>query len=398
MANSVLYGVLNQKDLAANLTPQNVVIEIDQRLVIGAVEETVEQHNLEINELRGLFADPTTDYTLFYKGYIGNDLQENDENADPIVVKGVSHYSVGFPVRIGQTAWGATYTTLNQMTLQDFSDRTDQMLLGDVNWNRKWTLGTLLFDGNNGTPGVTNGLAAGTAPYVFTDPKYGALSVYGLANGDTTTYNKFGTQLPATDNHYGAQNGAISDTAGQNPFPTIEAALLEHPENTGPLLALIDPALATSVKTLAGFTAATTILDARTRILAKPGANTATFEGADLPQLPSNAQIIGSYDRTYIATWRTIPTNIILTLNLGGPKPLLFRQYPQAALQGFGPVGFFGPNRRGIGDEFPYFKERWYRAGGFGGWNRVGAYVHLVGSSTTYQMPSLYFPLFGRTS
>jgi hypothetical protein len=398
MANSVLYGVMNSKDLAANLTPQNVIITIDRDLVIGAVQETVDQHNQEINELRALFADPTTDYSLFYQGYVGNDLQEGDENARPLPVKGISRYSVGFPIRIGTTGWGANYTTLNQMTLADFSDRTDQMLLGDVNWNRKWTLGTLLFDGNNGTPGVSNGLAAGTAPYVFTDTKYGAISVYGLANGDTTTYNKFGSQLAATDNHYTAQNGAISDTSGQNPFPTIEAALLEHPENQGPLLSLIDPALATSVKALAGFTAATNIIDARTRILATPGSTTPTFAGADLPQLPASAQIIGSYDRTYIATWRTVPTNIIITLNLGGPKPLLFRQFPQAALQGFGPVGFFNPNRRQVGDNFPYFNETWYRAGGFGGYNRVGAHVHQVGSSTTYAMPSSYYPLFGRTS
>jgi hypothetical protein len=282
--------------------------------------------------------------------------------------------------------------------LEDFSERTEQMLLGDVNWNRKWTLGTLLFDGNNGTPGVSNGLAAGTAPYVFTDPKFGALSVYGLANGDATLYNKVNGQLPATDNHYTAQSGAISDSTGQNPFPAIETALLEHPQNMGPLLSLIDPLLATSVKLLAGFTPATTILDARTRILAKPGANTATFAGADLPELPSTAQIIGSYDRTYIATWRTIPANIIMTLNLAGPKALLYRQYPQVALQGFGPVGFFNPQRRQVGDEFPYFKERWYRAGGFGAWNRVGAHVHQVGSSTTYAMPSAFYPLFGRTS
>lgn len=399
MANSILYGVMNQKDLASDLTPQNVAITIDQNLIIGAVEETVTQHNEEINELRTLFADTTTDYTLFYKGYIGNDLQEGDENADPLVVKGIAHYSVGFPIRIGQTAWGANYTTINQMTLQEFSDRTEQMLLGDVNWNRKWTLGTLLFDGNNGTAGVTNGLAAGTSPYVWTDPKYGNLSVYGLANGDTTVYNKFGSQLPATDNHYTAQNGAISDSAGQNPFPTIETALLEHPENQGPLLSLIDPALATTVKALAGFTPATIIEDARTRILARPGSTTPTFNGAQLPELPATAQLIGVYDRTYIATWRSIPTNIILTLNLGGPKPLLYREFPQTALKGFGPVGFFSGNPRGrIGDTFPYWKERWYRAGGMGGYNRVGAQVHLVGSSTTYQMPLLYYPLFGRTS
>lgn len=397
MANSVLYGVMNQKDLALNLTPQNIVITIDRDLIIGAVEETVDQHNLEINELRGLFADTTTDYTLFYKGYIGNDLQEGDENARPLPVKGISHYSVGFPIRIGTTGWGANYTTLQQMTLQDFSDRTDQMLLGDVNWNRRWTLGTLLFDGNNGTAGVTNGLAAGTSPYVFTDPKFGNISVYGLANGDATLYNKFGAQIPATDNHYVAQNGAIADTAGQNPWrDSIETALLEHPENQGPFLSLIDPALAATTKALAGFTPATIIEDARTKILATPGANTARFAGAgNLPGLPSTAQLIGVYDRTYIATWRSIPTGIILTLDMSGPKPLLFRQFPQAGLQGFGPTGLA---QRQFADRFPYMNEIWYRAGGFGGYNRIGAHVFQVASSTTYAMPSLYYTLFGRTS
>ena len=240
MANSVLYGLMQQKDLAANLTPQNIVINLDRELMISVTLETIQQHNAEINSLRSLFSNDTTDYTLFYRGQLNNDLQEGDENAKPLPVKGVAHYSVGFPIRIATTGWGANYTTLEQMTVQDFSDRTDQMLIGDVNWHRKWTLGTLLFSGTLGSD----------SPYVFTDPKFGSINVYGLANGDTVKYDRVSGLAPTTDNHYTAQNGAISDTTGQNPFPTIETALLEHPQNGTTLVSYISPTLTASVKGL----------------------------------------------------------------------------------------------------------------------------------------------------
>lgn len=376
MANSVLYGLMQQKDLAANLTPQNIIINLDRELLIAVTLETIQQHNAEINALRALFSNDTTDYTLFYRGQLNNDLQEGDENSRPQAVKGVAHYSVGFPIRIATTGWGANYTTLEQMTVQDFSDRTDQMLIGDVNWHRKWTLGTLLFCGTQGTD----------SPYVFVDPKYGNVNVFGLANGDSVTYDRLSGLAPTTDNHYTAQNGAISDTAGQNPFPTIETALIEHPQNGTTLVSFISPTLTASIKALAGF------VPWSRNILFTPGANTATF-GDDAPiPLPPNARLIGVYDRTYIVEWRTVPNNLIITLATDGPKPLLYRQYMQATLQGFGPVGF---SRGVFADKFPYFNEVWYRAGGWGAYDRVSAQVHQVASSTTYAMPASYAALFG---
>jgi hypothetical protein len=382
MANSILYGLMNQKDLAANLTAQNLIVKIDPELVVATTIETVDQHNREINALRAIFAGDTTDYTLGYKSVLNNDLQEGDENQNPEPVKGAGVSTVGFPIRIATTKWGANYTTLEQMTVQDYSDRTDQMLIGDVNWNRKWTFGTLLFDG-------LSGAGPGTSPYVFADPKYGNINIYGLANGDAQTYNKFSSQSGATDTHYTAQNGAISDTTGQNPFPTIQAALLEHPENTGPLVSFIDPALATSVKALAGFTPVPTLA------LATPGVTTPTFNGTIPVALPPSAQLIGVYGDIYIVTWRSVPVNHIITRAYGSPAPLLYRQYKEASLQGFGPVGYANRN---FGTKFPYFEQVWYRAGGLGGYNRVGAHVHQIGSSTTYSMPSPYYALFGRTS
>lgn len=386
MANSILYGLLNQKDLAGDLTAQNLAIEIDRDLIVIQVGETVGQHNAEVNALRGLFAENTTDYTLRYEGYLSNNLQEGDENTDPDPVKGAAYYSVGFPLRDAYTAWGANWITWNQLTLREFSDRTEQMLTGDINWHRKWMFGTLLFDGLSGT-------GPGTSPFTFVDPKYGSISVYGLANGDTATYEKYTSAAPATDTHYTAQNGAISDTSGQNPFPTIETALLEHPSNSGPLVAFIDPALATSIRALASFVPSPTFVG-----LANPSpGSTAKMFGGRFPSipLPPSAQVIGEVGNIFIVTWRSVPTNHIITI-AQSPSPVLkFRQYPQVALQGFGPIDL----RTGdFGNKFPYFSQRWHRGGGFGGYNRVGAHVHQVTASTTYAMSNLYYGLFGRTS
>lgn len=386
MATSILYGLLNQKDLAGDLTPQNLAIEIDRDLMVVQVGETVGQHNAEVSALRGLFASDTTDYTLSYQGALSNDLQEGDEYTDPDPVKGAAYYSVGFPLRDAYTAWGANWLTLEQMTLKEFSDRTDQMLTGDINWHRKWIFGTMLFDGTNGSG------APGTQPFVFNDPKYGNLNVYGLANGDSATYEKYGSSSPATDNHYTAQNGAISDTAGQNPFPNIETALLEHPSNTGPVLSLINPALTTSVSGLANFVKAPAFAP-----LANPGPGStgATFAG-NLPfALPPAARVIGEIGNVIVAEWRSVPTGIIMSRVQSVAPPLLFRQRPQVRLQGFGPIGFANGE---FGNPFPYYNQKWYRGGGFGAYNRVAAHVHQVGSSTTYAMPSAYYPLFGRSS
>jgi hypothetical protein len=386
MANSVLYGLMQQKDLAANTTPQNVVIDIDPDLLISVTLETIAQHNAEIDELRLLFADDTTDFQLFFEGQLTNDLQEGDEDSRPLPVKGEAHYSVGFPLRIAQTGWGANYTTAQQMTVKQFSDKTDQMLIGDVSWHRKWTIGTLLFPG-------TSGVNAGVdSPYVFTDPVHGAVNVFGLANGDTVKYDRTGGLAPSIDNHYLAQNGPISDTTGQNPFPTIEDALIEHPTNGSTIVAYVSPMLTKTIKALAGFVA-----DPNTYIYT-PGDNTATFNGNVNVPVPPSARVLGVYDRTIIIEWRSVPANMIISRAVEGKKPLLYRQYPQAALQGFGPIGYA---RAEFADKFPYFNEVWYRAGGYGAWDRISTHVFLinaaagVGGLVPYVMPAPWAALFG---
>lgn len=384
MANNVLYGVMSRKDKAAELTAQSLVAEIDRDLLIATTLETVAQHNEEMNALRRLFAGDTLDYQKNFRGTLTNELQESDEYGRAEPVKGHAFYTTGFPLRIARTAWGATHVSREQMTLEDFSEKTDQMLIGDLNWNRKWILGTLLFDGLSGT-------GPGTSPYVFADDEYGNINVHGLANGDAVTYDKISTAAPATDNHYTAQNGAISDTAGQNPFPTIETALLEHPSNTGRVVSFIAPGLETTVKALADFVPSDTFS------IATPGDQTPRLiaTGPNLP-LPPSAYVIGSVGRVWVVVWRSVPANLIISRTEGQAAPaLLFRQFPQVTLQGFGPVDY----RRGnFGNRFPYFDEQWFRAGGYGGWNRTAAQVHQIGSSTTFSMPAAYYPLFGRTS
>jgi hypothetical protein len=345
LANSILYGLMNSQDLAGELTPQNLAITVDRDLLVAAVGETVGEHNAEVNALRTLFADDTTSYTLRYKGALLNDLQEGDENTDPDPVKGLAYYSIGLPLRDAYTAWGANWLTMERMTLQDFSDRTDQMLTGDIRWHRKWIFGTLLFDGLSGT-------GPGTGPYVFADPDFGNLNVYGLANGDAATYEKFGNAAPATDTHYTAQNGAISDTAGQNPFPTIETALLEHPSNGGPIVSFIDPALATTVKALASFVPAPLIYGLATP---GPGSTARQFAGQLPFPLPPAAQVIGEIGNIIIATWRSVPTNLIISRagQSAGP-PCCSASGRKSRLQGFGRLASAPASSRTV---FPTFSN-----------------------------------------
>jgi hypothetical protein len=308
-------------------------------------------------------------------------LQEGDENTDPDPVKGLAYYSVGFPLRDAYTAWGANWLTMERMTLPSFSDRTDQMLTGDIRWHRKWIFGTL-------TVRRPVRHRPRHRPLRFADPDYGNLSVYGLANGDAATYEKFGNAAPATDTHYTAQNGAISDTAGQNPFPTIETALLEHPSNGGPIVCFIDPALATTVKALASFVPAPLIYGLATP---GPGSTARQFAGTLPFPLPPAAQVIGEIGNIIIATWRSVPTNLIISRagQSAGP-PLLFRQRPETGCRGSADWIQSGRVRGQVPlREFPLVPRRRVRQLQ----PDLGARPPSRVSSTTYAMPSAYYPL-----
>jgi hypothetical protein len=372
---------LSQKDIAANYTAQSLATTVPADVLIDSTVTAIREYNAGWDAVRSIFAETTTDYQARYRGALTNMLQEGDEFQQPDPVKGASRYTVGFPIHQAMTKWGATYVAKHKMTLADFAAQTELMLNGDVNWNRYRMLGALLFSGTDGSGG------AGTLPYTFSDPLYGDISVFGLANGDATTYAGSTADVGATDTHYSAQSAAISDSA--DPFDEIYEDLAEHSDNGTVFVSFIPPALATATRGLTAFTKLAAEIPGL-----DVGDNTTTFNGTFPGTLPPNAKLIGVHNEgLYIATWPSIPANHIVSVAMNGPRPLKYRQDPEASLQGFGPVDLAFGN---FGNRFPYFEENWLRRGGYGANSRIAAHVHQVATGgTTYVMNATFSRLYG---
>jgi hypothetical protein len=357
------YGIFQEKDLALNALASTV----DRDALLEAQQETVASHNEQINRLIRFFADPVDSPLLAVNAGTANRLQPLDENGRPQPVKGVTQYIVGFPLYKAGTAEGWNFWTNEQMTVLEFSQSLDTMLKGDVTWMRDMMLAPLFYSG---------------AGYTYVNAKPAAsYTVFGLANGDTQLYE--GSSGMATDSHYSFQAAAISDAA--NPFPAIEADLLEHPSNAGRLVAFVATGLVDSISLLTSFAPAI-----RDTIEVVPGSATARADPSVAPELglplPRTMKYIGVVGNTFIVSWQSMPANYIVTVAVDADqKPLGWRQYDQPALRGFVRVG--EPMSR-----FPYQQNNYVRASGFAGLNRTAAFVLKIAAS--YAAPTIYpFPL-----
>jgi hypothetical protein len=230
MANSILYGFWNLKDVLSNR-----VIEIEEGPLNQAVALSIEQYNREINQMLGLFAMPVEFYQRRFRVASNGRLQAADQNSRPLPTKGTT-YDTAFPLQMGQAAWGTNFVTAAKRTVRDINNDVSNMLIQDRNW-----LGDH----------VVAGLVYNASGWTFTDDEHGSLTIKGLANADTVTYSVAGG-APATDNHYLAQAAAIADAS--NPFPTIYSELIEHTENGGTdaeIYTFIAPSLTATATVLA---------------------------------------------------------------------------------------------------------------------------------------------------
>jgi hypothetical protein len=359
MATSVLYGVLQEKDLDPN-TP---AVQIDRDLLIHATQMTLAEHNAEINAYGRLWHGETTERQLKFEASTSNELQPGDEYTDPKPVKGAGSFDTYFPISHWYTAWAVTEVTAEQMTLQDVSNRMSQMLQGDATTYRKAVLSALF-----------------TRTAYTAEDANGTLTISGLANGDSVTYLSNSSDAPTTADMFSAEADAIADNA--DPYLTMSAKLKARPRNVGPYVAFIPSANK----------AATIALDAfrqqPSSLVNDPNAVTINLPAGVV--LPPSSTILGVHETAdmVIVEYPRLPDNYLLAGALGGPPPLLRRQYPQASLQGFRPSA-------NEADHFPFRKQRWARRFGFGGWNRTGWAVHRVGSDT-YAPPTGYDKPLGK--
>lgn len=360
MASTNEHGLFQLLDLGL-LNPNQTANTVDSGLLISAIEYDRARHNSDIDALMRTFAMTTSDYQMEYATSGSSRSQPLDENGRAIPIKPPVPYTVGFPIQGSGSAWGANYLTRAMMTTKDLARTLAVMYRGDYQWVLDHVLGHLMDN-----VGYTHRDITGK----------GNLAVKGLANGDAVTYYNTTTNALATDSHYLGQAAAIADAT--NPFPTIYAELMEHPDNGGDVIAFINTAQKATAIALAEFRSA--LLDPD--ITPGPGSTTSRLTGTLNSVLPQGAKVLGKTDSgVWIVEWSVVPAGYIIAITTAGPRPLARRVFPEPSLQGFKPMG----DR----NDFPYFEEQWARWEGYGAYNRVGAVVMEV-SDATYDIPTGY--------
>lgn len=355
MANALLYGFLQLKDLATRR-----VTEIGVQVVNDAINRTVEEHNRQIESILALFAERTTEFKEKFTASVAARLQPLDQNGRARPIKSFASYDVAYPLQEGGAAWGANYRTREKLSIQEANDITATLISADVRWLRDHILAALF----------------ASSSWTFNDDEHGALTVKGLANGDTDVFQIFaGADAGAIDSHYFAQTAAVADAT--NPFPTIYNELTEHPENAGDVIAFIPSNIKTATQGLATF------YPTRDANLS-PGTGVSLQSSLNVA-LPSGPTSLLGYEDSgvWIAEWKTLPNNTIVAVTTEGDRPLKMREEDVPSLQGYKKVG-----QR---DDHPFYESQYLRIAGFGGNNRVGAVVYQVSNGdTTYDVPTNY--------
>lgn len=350
MANQILYGFFNMKDLFTRR-----VTEVGVSVVNAAIDASVAEHNRQMDAFLNLFAQPTTDFKKRYLTSAIARLQPLDADGRSRPIKPSGFYDVSWPIQMAGGAWGANYVTRAKMTVSEANEATNVLVSADYRWIRDHILAALYAN----------------VSWSFSDDLHGALTIKGPANADTDTYLiQAGADAAATDNHFLAQAAAIADAT--NPYPTIYDELVEHPENTGEVISFIPTNLRATTEALATFKESP---DPNIR----SGANTDLLIGALGVSIPG--KLVGYADKNWIAEWKALPDNYIVSIMSGGERPLGMRQDPEGELQGF--------QRVAERNDHPFYESQYLRRAGFGAWNRVGVVVTRIGNAS-YAIPTGY--------
>jgi len=350
---AVLYGLLNQKDLATNR-----VTTVGIRQVFDAIDQSVAEHNRQLDALVALFVRRTTEFQIRYETANAIRLQPLDNSGRARPTKFTGNYTVGLPLQSAGAAWGRDYVTGVKMTVADVARITAAMLDADSRWMRDHLLNAFFVDGS----------------YTFSDDEHGDLTVYGPASGDSTVYQILsGADSAATDDHVKG-----TGSFGAATFTDIHDELMEHPENGGgQVLTFISTADKSTVEGLTGF---------------YPVADPNLRSGADVTELARElgvatpGELIGYLEKNWIFEWRGMPSNYTVSTVLGAEPALAMREDPEAELNGF--------KRVATRDDHPWTEEQWLRRAGFGAWNRVGSIVYKT-NNATYSAPTGYGGLMG---
>lgn len=348
---AVLYGALSEKDLG---TERVTTVGVD--VVMDAIEQSFAEHDRQLRAMMGLFVMPTQKWKTRFQSAAAARLQPLDAAGRARPIKPSGYWEVAFPIQMAGAAWGVDYVTNAKMTVDELRRIVVMMQEADIRWMRDHILAALFFDGAGGTP------------WTFTDPLNGSLSIYGLADGDTVTYQVMnGADVPATDDHVKG-TGSFAVATIEDIFNELD----EHPENAGEKIVFVPTASRSTIEGFAGFVPAG---DPNIRL------SVSTDQLVGSLETPIPGRVFGYLEKCWMVEWRHMPSNYLIGVTTQGDKPLAMREDEEPELRGF--------HKAGDRNDHPWYEQQWNRRAGFGAWNRVGAIVYET-DNATYSSPSGY--------
>lgn len=354
MPNTLPWGFHRLANIADQSVTSNIVA------VRTAIQEYLAFRNAENQGVLDTFVEVTTEVSARYKGPGSMRLQPLTELARPRPERyAETEYSISWPIQKAGLALGQTYEQRVKMNIAQFAGLIEAVGDADLTWTALHALAALFYDGSG---------------WFHDDPDdpAGELTIKGLANGDSQQYFKAGASgFMAIDDHIDAQ--AADLLSASDPIPAIIEDLREHPQNSGDVIILGSSADKTKYTGLSSFYGmpnpnVTTGLGVTQFTGRPPGSDLGEFLGYHLSD-------------AYIYLWRNMPSGYMVAFMTGGDKPLRQREHPEGELRGFGPEA--------EREDYPFFETDYVRRAGFGGWNRVGAFVMRFGNGS-YAIPTGY--------
>src|SRR5690606_35663422 len=125
------YGFEN---LTSRMSERVTTIGVDD--VLDAINQSLEEHNRQLNALVGLFAETTTDFQTQYRTPVHYRLQPLDENGRAEPIRRAGAYTCAWPLKQAGLARGENYVTGVKTTLAELAMDIAAIEEADARWMR----------------------------------------------------------------------------------------------------------------------------------------------------------------------------------------------------------------------------------------------------------------------
>lgn len=340
-------------------------IELNIEAVNDAIEQSVNEHNRQLERLTSLLCEPTV--SKKEKFSLPQQWRMVPRGSISRGERPLSHedISMAWPMFSGVVSLGEESFAGKLMTVAQANERMLNLIDASKRFVRHRILCALL----DNTSWIYK-----SALFREDDTE----TIYPLANGDSMVYAvKEGATAGTTDTHYLATASAISDLA--DPYPGIIEELNEHPENAngaGQVVCMVPSSLIATTCALSAF-----------QLLADPnvaaGANNDVIVGKPPENVPG---VCRGYHKggCWIYEWRSLPSGYIIAATTEGKRPLRIRSYQRNGI-----TLTTGLLREAVRTDYPFAENCWSQTLGVGAWNRVGAVVQYIGGGA-YAIPTGY--------